>query len=193
MILGPIPEPRKGGDWGWSRVTDDPCWVNQYGFGTWHKDRRPWAHCDYVPPGPGWLRPVWCDSETNCSGAYAAARSARFGYALAPLPASASPIEQQFWDTHCRLGLPELKGLVPQYRVGRFRLDFALPEHKIGIELDGLRNHSSTADIERDHVRQRWLEKQGWRITRFGGREVRRDAEFTVRDAATSVKRWITT
>ena len=126
------------------------------------------------------------DRLCECSGCIQKREAAR----TPPLPATASPIEQQFWDAHCRLALPELKGLVFQHPVGRFRLDFALPEHKIGIELDGLRNHSSTADITRDHVRQRWLEETGWRITRFGGSEVHHDAESVVRHVARSVRRW---
>lgn len=105
------------------------------------------------------------------------------------LPDSASPIERAFWEAHCRLGLPELTGLVPQHRAGRFRIDFALPGLMAGIELDGFRNHSSTADIARDHLRQRWLEGLGWRIIRFGGSEVYHDAEYCVRQAAWLIRR----
>jgi very-short-patch-repair endonuclease len=111
----------------------------------------------------------------------------------APLPASASPIEKQFWEAHCRLALPELKDLVPQHKAGPYKIDFALPGFMIGIELDGLRNHSKTEDITRDHVRQRWLEELGWRITRFGGSEVYHDAASVVRQAARSVRRWTAT
>jgi very-short-patch-repair endonuclease len=194
MVLGPVPEPRKDdwgdGDWGWSRVTDDPSGVNQYGFGTWYKDRRPWAHCDYVPPGPGWLRPTWCEAESNCASAYAAAASARFKRILLPLPASASPIEKQFWDAHTRLGLPELDGLVPQHKAGPYWMDFALPHRMIGIELDGLRNHSKTEDVARDCLRQRWLGGLSWYIIRFGGQEISRDAEGCVRQAASQIEQW---
>jgi very-short-patch-repair endonuclease len=100
------------------------------------------------------------------------------------LPGTASPIEQQFWDAHVRLGLTELTGLVPQHPAGRYRLDFALPGRKIGIELDGHATHSSTKAIASDRQRQRALEASGWRIIRFGGSEVYHDATKCVREAA---------
>lgn len=101
-----------------------------------------------------------------------------------PLPASASPIEVRFWDTHRQLRLPALAGLVPQHPAHGFRIDFALPERKIGIELDGFASHSSTADIAKDRRRQRLLEGHGWYIIRFGGSEVHHDAEGCARQAA---------
>ncbi len=102
----------------------------------------------------------------------------------APLPDSASHIEKLFWDAHRQLMLPELEGLVFQQQAGRYRMDFALPGRMIGIELDGLRNHSKTEDVARDCLRQRWLQGLGWNIIRFGGREVTQDAGYCVRQAA---------
>ena len=95
-----------------------------------------------------------------------------------------SPIERQFWEAHCQLALPELKGLVSQHPVLNYRVDFALPGSMIGIELDGFASHSSTADITRDRQRQRAIEAAGWYLIRFGGAEVHRDAEQCVREAA---------
>lgn len=123
------------------------------------RERTPWDWCEPDPPEP-----------------------------LLPLPASASPIEKLFWGAHCRLALPALHGLVFQHRVLRYKLDFALPESRIGIELDGFRNHSKTADIARDCMRQRAIEAEGWRIIRFGGSEIYHDAGRYVREAATRVR-----
>ena len=95
-----------------------------------------------------------------------------------------SPIEDSFWRAHQRLKLRPLAGLVRQYKVGPYRLDFALPHLKIGIELDGHLTHSSTAAIAADRKRQRWLESQGWYIIRFGGQEVFKDAVECVREAS---------
>jgi len=103
-----------------------------------------------------------------------------------------SPIEQKFWDAHLRLALPVLSGLVAQHPAGRYRLDFALPAHRIGIELDGHATHSSTAAIARDRQRQRALEARGWHVIRFGGAEVHRDADGCVRQAAALIQRRIT-
>lgn len=110
--------------------------------------------------------------------------------AYVQLPRSASPIEQQFWAAHQQLALPELSGLVPQHPAGRYRIDFALPGRRIGIELDGFASHSSTKAIASDRQRQRDLERAGWRIIRFGGSEVYHDAAECVRQAAILVRSW---
>lgn len=100
------------------------------------------------------------------------------------LPASASPIEKKFWAACRRLLATSLDGLVFQHPVIGYRIDFALPDRKIGIELDGFRSHSSTEDIEKDRLRQRILAGHGWYIIRFGGREVTRDADYCAQQAA---------
>jgi very-short-patch-repair endonuclease len=120
----------------------------------------------------------------------------RFPFKFKPVPAPArrtvllvSPIEDAFWRSHERLRLRPLAGLVRQYKVGQYRLDFALPKQMIGIELDGQRTHSTTQAIAADRRRQRWLEAHGWYIIRFGGLEVFQDADGCVREAAKLVKR----
>lgn len=105
------------------------------------------------------------------------------------LPQNASPIEQQFWAAHWKLGIPALAGLVPQHPVGRYKIDFALPDIKVGVELDGFASHSSTTAIAKDRRRQRELEAAGWRIIRFGGQEVHKDAEGCVQQVAYLVSR----
>lgn len=95
-----------------------------------------------------------------------------------------SPIERMFWSAYQRTRPRALRGLVQQYQVGRYRIDFALPKLKIGIELDGYQSHSSTISIAHDRARQRDLEAQGWYIIRFGGLEVHQNADYCVRQAA---------
>jgi very-short-patch-repair endonuclease len=95
-----------------------------------------------------------------------------------------SPIEEAFWKSHQRLRLRPLVGLKRQYCVGPYRLDFALPQKMVGIELDGHRTHSSTQAIAADRQRQRALEAVGWYIIRFGGLEVFQNADACVREAA---------
>jgi very-short-patch-repair endonuclease len=101
--------------------------------------------------------------------------------APAPVP---SPIEGQFWSAYMRLHPRALRGLVPQHKVGPFRIDFALPRQKFGIELDGLRDHASTEAMARDRARERYLMRQGWIIVRFGGTEVYHNAPACVQEAA---------
>ena len=102
----------------------------------------------------------------------------------------ASPIEDAFWHSHQRLKLRPLAGLVRQYKVGQYRLDFALPGRMIGIELDGHRTHSTTQAIAADRRRQRWFEANDWYIIRFGGLEVFQDADGCVREATALVQRY---
>jgi very-short-patch-repair endonuclease len=97
-----------------------------------------------------------------------------------------SPIEKQFWEAWLSLKTTsKLCPLTPQHPVrindhlivAQYFLDFAQVEFSLAIELDGRRNHKSTCDIENDCKRQRALERAGWRVVRFGGREVYKDAD----------------
>jgi very-short-patch-repair endonuclease len=124
------------------------------------------------------------------------AKHTRFPFRFKTVPSPArrtvlliSPIEDAFWRSHQRLHLRPLRGLVQQYKVGRYRLDFAIPSKMIGIELDGHRTHSTTQAIAADRRRQRWFEANGWYIIRFGGLEIYQDVDACVREAAELVKR----
>jgi hypothetical protein len=93
MILGPIPEPTASGDWGWIGLGP---WADEYegeglrdmhyGFGMYHKNRRPWAlgntSCATASscgmPASDWLVPALDNVEPGVPGAYIAARCARF-------------------------------------------------------------------------------------------------------------------
>ncbi len=46
-------------------------------------------------------------------------------------------------------------------------LDFALPELKLCLEVDGRAHHSDEADFERDRVRQNTVQLMGWLVLRF--------------------------
>jgi very-short-patch-repair endonuclease len=83
-----------------------------------------------------------------------------------------------------------LRGLVRQHKVGPFRIDFALPRQKFAIELDGLRDHGSTAAMARDRARERYLQAQGWYVIRFGGSEVFHDPQYCVQEAAVLATIW---
>jgi len=100
-----------------------------------------------------------------------------------------SPIEAQFYNAwnkrNARASWEEYVGLFPQYPLwdGRYRVDFAYAPKKIAIELDGFQAHSSTDQIAHDRKRQRDIEAAGWRVIRFGGKEVHRNAERCVDEA----------
>jgi len=99
MILGPIPRPTPEGDWGWIGIHHIPGThafdiSGRYGFGTYYKNRRPWW-LDNPEPAPdtceSWLTPTHDPYEVNVSGAYRAARSARFEYGENGALASLAP------------------------------------------------------------------------------------------------------
>ncbi|MCP4083202.1 MAG: DUF559 domain-containing protein [Planctomycetaceae bacterium] len=92
-----------------------------------------------------------------------------------------SPVESAFWS----VGYWELSKhgrLTPQVKVGRYRLDFALEAQtfKLAIEIDGHDYHSSKEQRAADYQRDRSLQMRGWRVVRFSGSEVVRDAAHCV-------------
>lgn len=66
-----------------------------------------------------------------------------------------------------------------QFKVGPYRLDFAIPDRKIGIEADGW-VHTAKSVAERDARRDRWLSERGWMVIRIdtengdAGEQIRR-------------------
>lgn len=60
----------------------------------------------------------------------------------------------------------------PQHKVGRYRLDFAIIDKKIAVEVDGLTYHNGQESFIRDQQRQRDLQALGWRVIRFAAKEV---------------------
>lgn len=91
-----------------------------------------------------------------------------------------SPIEVAFLaachaanlDPHC------------QYPAGRFFLDFAFPDDRLAVELDGHEFHKTKEQRTADAQRQRWLEMNGWRVIRFTGTEIHCNAASCVRQTA---------
>jgi hypothetical protein len=76
------------------------------------------------------------------------------------------------------LAQQELPPAVPEYEVwtdsGAFvaRVDFAYPELRLAIEVDGFAAHSSVDAFRRDRTRQNALVAAGWTVLRFTWTEV---------------------
>lgn len=66
----------------------------------------------------------------------------------------------------------------------RFRIDFAWPEQKVGIEADGFRWHSDFNQWQRDARRHNLLQEMGWRIVRATDRSLRQDPDALPRQVA---------
>lgn len=65
-------------------------------------------------------------------------------------------------------------------RVGGGRvlhIDIAWPEHRVGVEVDGLSYHAGHREMDRDHRRSNALVLAGWRILHVGWHRLERDPE----------------
>lgn len=58
-----------------------------------------------------------------------------------------------------------------QLPIGPYIVDFACPEHKLIIELDGSQ-HARPDNIAHDHTRAAYLQGGGWTVRRFWNDEV---------------------
>lgn len=86
-----------------------------------------------------------------------------------------SPLEQIFYE----LAFLDLH-IYPQHKVGPYRLDFAIPDKRIAIEIDGHDYHKTKYQRTHDAQRDRWLFGQGWNVLRFTGTEIHSDVEKCV-------------
>lgn len=87
-----------------------------------------------------------------------------------------SPIEVSFLKAcHNHVLYPHC-----QFSIGRYFVDFAFPEDRIAIELDGHDFHKTKEQRTSDAQRQRWLELNGWRLIRFTGSEIHNNVESCV-------------
>ena len=96
----------------------------------------------------------------------------------------ATPAERLLWRylSRSQLGVKFSR----QMPVGPYFADFLCRECRLVIELDG---HSHDVAPQRDTARDAWMHEAGFRVLRFGNREVMRDPEAVVaaiREAVTS-------
>lgn len=83
-----------------------------------------------------------------------------------------SPLEKIFYE----LSFLDLH-IYPQHKVGRYRLDFAIPSKNIAIEIDGHDYHKTKYQRTYDAQRDRWLFGEGWTVLRFTGSEIYKDID----------------
>jgi very-short-patch-repair endonuclease len=70
--------------------------------------------------------------------------------------------------------LPEAAFQYEAFASERFlgRVDFAYPDAKLAIEVDGYRFHASLAAFQHDRVRQNRLVAAGWTVLRYTWKDV---------------------
>ncbi len=94
-----------------------------------------------------------------------------------------SPLETRFLQLLRANGVREP---VPQYEIldaaGQFvaRVDFAYPERRLAIELDGYAHHAPRQQWERDLARQNAIFGAQWRLRRFTPNDVDRRPQYVL-------------
>ncbi len=86
--------------------------------------------------------------------------------------------ERLLWSRLRGKQLKELQ-VYRQRIIGNYIVDFYCPKAKLVIEVDGGQYHTDKG-IEKDIVRDRYLEKSGLRVLRFSDTEVLKDIEAVV-------------
>ena len=61
-----------------------------------------------------------------------------------------------------------------QVPIGRYIVDFACPEHRLVVEIDGSQH---AAEQAHDLARTAYLEAQGWQVVRFWNEDVLKDLD----------------
>jgi very-short-patch-repair endonuclease len=85
-----------------------------------------------------------------------------------------SELEKRFTVLSRQHGLPAFALQHEVWSTGRFvaRLDAAIPELKLAIEVDGFEHHSSPEAFQHDRTRQNALVALGWTVLRFTWHDV---------------------
>ena len=93
-----------------------------------------------------------------------------------------SPLEDRFLELirGTDLSPPRANGLIE----GRL-VDFAWPEHRLIVELDGFAFHSDHEAFEDDRKRDTDLQKKGWRVLRITYRRLHDDPAGVIADSGT--------
>jgi hypothetical protein len=96
-----------------------------------------------------------------------------------------SPIEKMFFDECQHWG--SLADIEPQWEITinekKYRADFAFPESKTTIELDGHEYHKTKEQRTSDAQRERAFKSAGWNVIRFTGSEIYKDTKKCVGEA----------
>lgn len=67
-----------------------------------------------------------------------------------------------------------------QYRIGQWRVDFAMPLYWLAIECDGIYWHGLPHNKERDRKKDADLINAGWEVLRLPGNEIRKDLQLCI-------------
>ncbi len=87
--------------------------------------------------------------------------------------------EATFWNylKNSKLGIKFRR----QHSIGNYITDFCCPAEKIIIELDG-NVHGEYSNIEKDEIKDKYLEGLGFKILRFENRFVFQDPDYVINE-----------
>ena len=90
-------------------------------------------------------------------------------------------LEQKMFKTLLGMRLPFQVSM--QYPLAQYRADFAIPNLKLAIEVDGAKWHNDPVSMARDKKRDAEIALYGWTVLRFGEKEVKDkidDVRYTI-------------
>lgn len=96
-----------------------------------------------------------------------------------------SPIEIAFWEQ----ARPRIPDLQREVHIGRYRVDFLVPDARLIIELYGYKWHSGQEKRIQDAARERELGRMGYQVMHFMGAEVTRDVDACVAEVLARLHR----
>jgi very-short-patch-repair endonuclease len=76
-----------------------------------------------------------------------------------------------------------------QFPLGKFRIDFARPELRLGVECEGFEYHGSRLQWKQDKKRTAWIEAQGWRLLFVSWDDVMIEPQQTLDRVALALQR----
>lgn len=95
-----------------------------------------------------------------------------------------SAAERLFVDL---LRAEEITGWQPQYRVGKWPVDFAWPTERIAVEIDGWAYHQQQRHFERDHRKRNDLVQAGWIVLSYTWHQLNYEVDESMRLLAESL------
>jgi len=76
-----------------------------------------------------------------------------------------SPLEKKVHEKFLYAGIkPKV-----HYKFGVYTIDFAFPDEKLAIEIDGKKYHETKRQLSRDKAKNTFLENREWRVKRYVG------------------------
>src|SRR3989338_6456152 len=100
-----------------------------------------------------------------------------------------SPTEQIIDSGLNRLGIKAKKEFAVSKEGKRYRLDLAVfcRDGRIAIEFDNLKAHSSRVQINKDKMKDKFLERNGWHVIRLTEKDITKRLDYCLRLVARTV------